>query len=83
MLLPEEAGHSDDRRLILGFPRIHRRRSSAISRIRKNCPIDFSVLRLTPLPGSEDHQTLWMNALPWTRTSTDTNVEHVCSTIQG
>jgi radical SAM superfamily enzyme YgiQ (UPF0313 family) len=66
---------------ILGFPADTPqsiRRDIAI--IQKELPLDgLEFFCLTPLPGSEDHQTLWKNAVPMDADLNTYDVEHVCT----
>ena len=48
--------------------------------IQKELPIDFLEFTcLTPLPGSEDHQTLWKNGVAMDPDLNNYDVEHVCT----
>jgi hypothetical protein len=66
---------------ILGFPADTSesiRRDIAI--IKNELPIDLlEFFCLTPLPGSEDHQTLWKNGIPMDADLNRYDVEHVCT----
>jgi radical SAM superfamily enzyme YgiQ (UPF0313 family) len=66
---------------ILGFPADTPqsiRRDIAI--IQKELPLDgLEFFCLTPLPGSEDHQILWKNAVPMDADLNTYDVEHVCT----
>ncbi len=66
---------------ILGFPADTPesiRRDIAI--IQKELPLDIvEFFCLTPLPGSEDHQTLWKNGVPMDPDLNKYDVEHVCA----
>jgi len=66
---------------ILGFPADTAqsiRRDIAI--IQNELPLDgLEFFCLTPLPGSEDHQTLWKNAVPMDSDLNTYDVEHVCT----
>jgi hypothetical protein len=66
---------------ILGFPADTPetiRRDIAI--IKKELPIDvLEFFCLTPLPGSEDHQTLWKNGVAMDEDLNRYDVEHVCT----
>jgi len=69
---------------ILGFPGDTR---ESIMRdmeiIKKELPLDIlELFMLTPLPGSEDHQTMWKKASGWTPTSTSTTCITASSIIQ-
>ena len=67
---------------ILGFPADTPdsiRRDIAI--IQKELPLDvIEFFCLTPLPGSEDHQTLWKRGVPMEQDLNTYDVEHVCTT---
>jgi hypothetical protein len=67
---------------ILGFPADTPdsiRRDIAI--IQKELPLDVvEFFCLTPLPGSEDHQTLWNRGIPMEQDLNTYDVEHVCTT---
>ena len=66
---------------ILGFPAdtpetIRR----DITIIKEELPIDLlEFFCLTPLPGSEDHQTLWKNSIAMDTDLNKYDVEHVCT----
>jgi hypothetical protein len=66
---------------ILGFPADTPqtiRRDIAI--IQKELPLDaLEFFCLTPLPGSEDHQTLWKNGVAMDADFNVYDVEHVCT----
>jgi hypothetical protein len=66
---------------ILGFPAdtpATIRRDIAI--IKDELPIDLlEFFCLTPLPGSEDHQTLWRNGIAMEPDLNKYDVEHVCT----
>jgi radical SAM superfamily enzyme YgiQ (UPF0313 family) len=66
---------------ILGFPAdtpATIRRDIAI--IKDELPIDLlEFFCLTPLPGSEDHQTLWKNGIAMEPDLNKYDVEHVCT----
>jgi radical SAM superfamily enzyme YgiQ (UPF0313 family) len=66
---------------ILGFPAdtpATIRRDIAI--IKEELPIDLlEFFCLTPLPGSEDHQTLWKNGVAMEPDLNKYDVEHVCT----
>jgi radical SAM superfamily enzyme YgiQ (UPF0313 family) len=66
---------------ILGFPADTPetiRRDIAI--IQRELPVDIlEFFCLTPLPGSEDHQVLWKNAVPMEPDLSNYDVEHVCT----
>ena len=66
---------------ILGFPADTPqtiRRDIAI--IKKELPIDLlEFFRLTPLPGSEDHQILWKNGIAMEPDLNKYDLEHVCT----
>ena len=66
---------------ILGFPADTPetiRRDIAI--IKEELPIDLlEFFCLTPLPGSEDHQTLWKNSIAMDVDLNKYDVEHVCT----
>jgi len=66
---------------ILGFPADTPetiRRDIAI--IQKELPVDvLEFFCLTPLPGSEDHQTLWKNGVAMDPDLNTYDVEHVCT----
>jgi hypothetical protein len=66
---------------ILGFPSdtpATIRRDIAI--IQKELPLDaLEFFCLTPLPGSEDHQTLWKNGIAMDADLNTYDVEHVCT----
>jgi hypothetical protein len=66
---------------ILGFPADTPqtiRRDIAI--IQKELPLDgLEFFCLTPLPGSEDHQTLWRNGVAMDADLNTYDVEHVCT----
>jgi radical SAM superfamily enzyme YgiQ (UPF0313 family) len=66
---------------ILGFPADTAqtiRRDIAI--IQKELPLDaLEFFCLTPLPGSEDHQTLWKNGVAMEADLNTYDVEHVCT----
>jgi radical SAM superfamily enzyme YgiQ (UPF0313 family) len=66
---------------ILGFPAdtpATIRRDIAI--IKDELPIDLlEFFCLTPLPGSEDHQTLWRNGVAMAPDLNKYDVEHVCT----
>lgn len=66
---------------ILGFPADTPetiKRDIAI--IKEELPIDLlEFFCLTPLPGSEDHQTLWMNGIAMDPDLNRYDVEHVCT----
>jgi Radical SAM superfamily len=66
---------------ILGFPEDTPetiKRDIAI--IKEELPIDLlEFFCLTPLPGSEDHQTLWKNGIPMDEDLNRYDVEHVCT----
>jgi radical SAM superfamily enzyme YgiQ (UPF0313 family) len=66
---------------ILGFPADTPetiRRDIAI--IKEELPIDLlEFFCLTPLPGSEDHQTLWKNGVAMDSDLNRYDVEHVCT----
>jgi radical SAM superfamily enzyme YgiQ (UPF0313 family) len=66
---------------ILGFPADTPesiRRDIAI--IKEELPIDLlEFFCLTPLPGSEDHQTLWKNSIAMDADLNKYDVEHVCT----
>ena len=66
---------------ILGFPADTPetiRRDIAI--IKEELPIDLlEFFCLTPLPGSEDHQTLWKNSVAMDSDLNRYDVEHVCT----
>jgi radical SAM superfamily enzyme YgiQ (UPF0313 family) len=66
---------------ILGFPSDTPetiRRDIAI--IQRELPVDIlEFFCLTPLPGSEDHQVLWKNAVPMDVDLNNYDVEHVCT----
>jgi hypothetical protein len=66
---------------ILGFPADTPetiRRDIAI--IQRELPVDIlEFFCLTPLPGSEDHQVLWKNAVPMDPDLNNYDVEHVCT----
>jgi hypothetical protein len=66
---------------ILGFPADTPesiRRDIAI--IQKELPLDIlEFFCLTPLPGSEDHQTLWRNSIAMDRDLNNYDTEHVCT----
>jgi hypothetical protein len=66
---------------ILGFPADTPetiRRDIAI--IQRELPVDIlEFFCLTPLPGSEDHQILWKNAVPMDPDLNNYDVEHVCT----
>lgn len=66
---------------ILGFPADTPqtiRRDIAI--IQKELPLDgLEFFCLTPLPGSEDHQTLWKNDVAMDSDLNTYDVEHVCT----
>jgi radical SAM superfamily enzyme YgiQ (UPF0313 family) len=48
--------------------------------IQKELPIDFLEFTcLTPLPGSEDHQTLWKNGVAMDRDLNKYDIEHACT----
>jgi radical SAM superfamily enzyme YgiQ (UPF0313 family) len=69
---------------ILGFPADTPetiRRDIAI--IKEELPIDLlEFFCLTPLPGSEDHQTLWKNSVTMDLDLNRYDVEHVCTAHQ-
>jgi tRNA A37 methylthiotransferase MiaB len=69
---------------ILGFPADTPetiRRDIAI--IKEELPIDLlEFFCLTPLPGSEDHQTLWKNGVAMDSDLNRYDVEHVCTAHQ-
>lgn len=69
---------------ILGFPADTPdtiRRDIAI--IKEELPIDLlEFFCLTPLPGSEDHQTLWKTAVAMDSDLNRYDVEHVCTAHQ-
>ena len=49
--------------------------------IQKELPIDFlEFFCLTPLPGSEDHQTLWKNGVAMDPDLNKYDTEHACTT---
>jgi radical SAM superfamily enzyme YgiQ (UPF0313 family) len=66
---------------ILGFPAdtpdsIRR----DISIIQKELPLDIlEFFYLTPLPGSEDHQSLWKKGVPMNPDLNDYDLEHACA----
>jgi radical SAM superfamily enzyme len=66
---------------ILGFPAdtpetIRR----DIEIIQKELPLDvLEFFNLTPLPGSEDHQTLWKNGIAMDPDLNNYDLEHVCT----
>jgi radical SAM superfamily enzyme len=66
---------------ILGFPAdtpetIRR----DIQIIQKELPLDIlEFFNLTPLPGSEDHQTLWKKGVPMDSDLNKYDLEHVCT----
>ena len=66
---------------ILGFPAdtpATIKRDIAI--IKQELPIDLlEFFCLTPLPGSEDHQTLWKNGVAMDKDLNRYDVEHVCT----
>ena len=66
---------------ILGFPADTPetiRRDIAI--IQKELPLDvLEFFCLTPLPGSEDHQTLWKNGVAMDRDLNNYDTEHACT----
>ena len=66
---------------ILGFPADTPetiRRDIAI--IKKELPLDIiEFFCLTPLPGSEDHQTLWKKNVPMHPDLNDYDTTHVCA----
>jgi radical SAM superfamily enzyme YgiQ (UPF0313 family) len=66
---------------ILGFPADTAetiRRDIAI--IQKELPLDIlEFFCLTPLPGSEDHQTLWKAGVPMDTDLNTYDLEHVCT----
>jgi radical SAM superfamily enzyme len=66
---------------ILGFPADTPetiRRDIAI--IQKELPLDvLEFFCLTPLPGSEDHQTLWKNGIAMEEDLNNYELEHVCT----
>jgi hypothetical protein len=66
---------------ILGFPADTPesiRRDLAI--IQKELPLDIlEFFCLTPLPGSEDHQTLWRNSIAMDPDLNNYDAEHVCT----
>ena len=66
---------------ILGFPADTPetiRRDIAI--IKKELPLDvLEFFCLTPLPGSEDHQTLWKKGVAMDPDLNNYDVEHVCT----
>lgn len=66
---------------ILGFPAdtpATIRRDIAI--IQQELPVDLlEFFILTPLPGSEDHQTLWKNGVAMSRDLNIYDTEHVCT----
>ena len=66
---------------ILGFPADTPetiRRDIAI--IQKELPLDvLEFFCLTPLPGSEDHQTLWKNGIAMEADLNNYELEHVCT----
>jgi len=66
---------------ILGFPADTPetiRRDIAI--IQNELPVDvLEFFCLTPLPGSEDHQTLWRNGVAMDADLNNYDVEHVCT----
>jgi Radical SAM superfamily len=66
---------------ILGFPAdtpATIRRDITI--IQQELPVDLlEFFILTPLPGSEDHQTLWKNGVAMSRDLNIYDTEHVCS----
>jgi radical SAM superfamily enzyme YgiQ (UPF0313 family) len=66
---------------ILGFPADTPdsiRRDIAI--IQKELPLDIlEFFYLTPLPGSEDHQTLWKKAVPMEADLNNYDLEHACA----
>jgi hypothetical protein len=66
---------------ILGFPADTPetiRRDIAI--IQRELPLDIlEFFYLTPLPGSEDHQTLWKNGVPMDPDLNKYDLEHVCA----
>ena len=66
---------------ILGFPADTPesiRRDIAI--MQRELPIDvLEFFCLTPLPGSEDHQTLWRRGVPMDPDLNNYDVEHVCT----
>jgi radical SAM superfamily enzyme YgiQ (UPF0313 family) len=66
---------------ILGFPADTPetiRRDIAI--IQRELPVDIlEFFCLTPLPGSEDHQTLWRNGVAMDPDLNNYDVEHVCT----
>jgi radical SAM superfamily enzyme YgiQ (UPF0313 family) len=66
---------------ILGFPAdtpATIRRDIEI--IKEELPIDLlEFFCLTPLPGSEDHQTLWRNGVPMDADLNNYDIEHVCT----
>ena len=66
---------------ILGFPAdtpATIRRDIAI--IQKELPLDIiEFFCLTPLPGSEDHQTLWKKSVPMHPDLNDYDTTHVCA----
>jgi radical SAM superfamily enzyme YgiQ (UPF0313 family) len=66
---------------ILGFPADTPetiRRDIAI--IQKELPLDvLEFFCLTPLPGSEDHQTLWKNGVAMEEDLNSYELEHVCT----
>jgi hypothetical protein len=49
---------------------------------REELPIDLlEFFCLTPLPGSEDHQTLWKNGVAMDPDLNRYDVEHVCTAV--
>ena len=66
---------------ILGFPADTRETIKRdIEIIKEELPIDLlEFFCLTPLPGSEDHQTLWKNGVAMDSDLNRYDVEHVCT----
>jgi radical SAM superfamily enzyme len=66
---------------ILGFPADTRETIKRdIEIIKQELPIDLlEFFCLTPLPGSEDHQTLWKNGVAMDSDLNRYDVEHVCT----
>lgn len=66
---------------ILGFPAdTPETIKRDISIIKEELPIDLlEFFCLTPLPGSEDHQTLWKNGVAMDSDLNRYDVEHVCT----
>lgn len=65
---------------ILGFPADTPEtigRDIAIT--RRSCRSMFEFFCLTPLPGSEDHQTLWKNGIAMEEDLNNYELEHVCT----